>query len=69
MCLYPDSRAWAAALRTSPGLACHVPRPTAGMVRPLLSLKDRGAYISERLETRWGVLDRGRVWDGHSNTI
>lgn len=35
MCLYPLSMAWITAFFTSPGWACQVPYPRAGIVAPV----------------------------------
>ena len=36
---YPDLSAVSTARSTSPGIACHVPNPTAGICTPVLRVK------------------------------
>lgn len=42
---YPACRAASTAAPTSPGLACQVPKPTAGILAPVLRVKDVSSTI------------------------
>jgi len=45
MCVYPTDRAYATAFFVSPLGLCHVPKPSAGISAPVLSLKCVAAMI------------------------